>query len=629
MRNFEYLYLVFLFLVTSCFPLNQKELIQKNNTNTYKAYNKTNSPNNNDAGVSNNKVSSSNNNKGLVEITQVVDPQMGIFKKKISISKNYQGYIYLAGLNITSLRSKVVQVKFHFGRERSTITLPAVIGRISEDLPIPNNIDVIQVDATNFPFHKLRLLYDLFDYNDYDEDSSSSLSPTNDPYNTNLYCRGLFLQDDPTFKSSDVNTACDSTGEICNYAYAKIGDSTLYNIQIDSNGNSILASQTPKIEQRDLLNLKYINDSGTENMLKCLPDSILSTDLNSVLGTNFSSPLIYGSSGIFNSITGDYMWIGPYKLYATTDWQISGGAIYSNINASNVTASGIFSFTLPGSPISNLGYKSFLFPRETKINYSRSGLEYFGSNQPFGTKTLQTISSAGESKWMDGCNMRVKSFDQYSHESISSCNVTATIEVIAKTNNKEEVLASTKDVKIQLIKSGLDATSGKLFSAMRNCTDNGNCGPGECCFSNRCWSQDLVGQCTNSTSTKGNLGTGEKCTSDFDCSSLCCNSTTGTCKIHISNETDNLCSKVAGQSCVSEEFCKLEYITQCFIIKKNDTNGSLSCELRCYSVPTFGNCVNGICHVPRTPIRPSFDLNAPDRCEDAIDEDDIPIDITL
>jgi len=50
-----------------------------------------------------------------------------------------------------------------------------------------------------------------------------------------------------------------------------------------------------------------------------------------------------------------------------------------------------------------------------------------------------------------------------------------------------------------------------------------------------------------------------------------------------------------------------------------DLQGKKTCALRCYNVPTFGECKDGTCFPPETPEIPSFDPSDPAACDEAID----------
>jgi hypothetical protein len=563
-------------------------------------------PDDNDLGNNDTQVSAK------VEITQIVDPNTGTFRKKVSIPKDFEGYLYLSGLNISSLKDKIISVRFYFGRERSSVTIPAVVGRVPGGLQPLSSLDVIILDIDNKPFRDLRLLYDLFDYNDYDE-TGTVKDPTQDPTNAGLYCRGLLLEDDPTFEGSISNTACDAAGETCYYAYAKVSDSGLYKFEADPDGNMVEVTDRPLYEQYDKDAKGYASETDATNLRKCLPDNNDVSNFNGVLGSSLIS-LTFGSALTLDSTA--HVYKGPFRLFAEADWQISGGAIFNGTPANpNGLFQTAYSIAQPES-----GYKSYLFPRAGKINYSQAGVQYFGSDSPFGVRTLQVLPGAGDTKWMDGCNLRAKNYDQFTGETISSCNVTATVEVITTVDGKEQVLASSKEVKLQLLKSGLGVTTGQAFSALKTCSDNRSCGSGECCFNSRCWSRDVVGQCSDDFTGVGNLGTGESCGTDFDCASLCCNSTTKVCSDHINTDLEKvLCSKVPGQSCVSREYCRQENVRECYIIKTTDSNGNPSCEKKCFSVPKFGDCINGTCQPPTSASDPAFDPTDPNRCDGALD----------
>ena len=56
---------------------------------------------------------------------------------------------------------------------------------------------------------------------------------------------------------------------------------------------------------------------------------------------------------------------------------------------------------------------------------------------------------------------------------------------------------------------------------------------------------------------------------------------------------------------------------KCLKVKTGvNANGETTCALRCYYVPTYGSCVEGVCVAPDTPDIPSFDPNNP-QCGDA------------
>lgn len=564
-----------------------------------------------------------------VELRHLVDPFDGTYKTKVTIPKNFEGILYISGLNVTSLSDRLVTVRFRFGRELEKIDIPAVIGRAPGITP-QTDIEVLQLDFSNRPFENLRLLYDLYDYNDYRNsttgvedffDSNGQLTlPTQDPRNSSLYCRGLKLEHDPTFISSATNTLCDSANEKCLYAYAKILDSGLID---PNNGNNAIIPTLPQI---DFSKLGYVKDTEANNLLKCLPDSNILSNLSSVLNANG-----IGANGALVSINDvitmpsgkTYVYQGPFRTVGESTWNISSNALFSEVNLTN-GPSGLFQKTYTAGMATH-GYQSFLFPRAGKLDL-RSGVEYFGSTSPMGPRNLTKLITSGKSEYMNGCNIRVSTYDNVSSEGISSCNITASIELITTDTltGKEVSLLKVPEtgIKLQVIRSSLTNYKGEevLYTSLKYCKNNNGCGSNECCFNERCWGKELVSQCLEDSPNVGQGAVGEVCSTDLDCSSLCCNSTTGKCAVHQTIGTDPvLCGKSSGQSCLTREFCKIENIPTCYIVKTGiGPTGQQECAKRCYNTPTFGTCRGGICIPPSLPSDPAFDPTSPN-CAGAID----------
>lgn len=119
----------------------------------------------------------------------------------------------------------------------------------------------------------------------------------------------------------------------------------------------------------------------------------------------------------------------------------------------------------------------------------------------------------------------------------------------------------------------------------------------------------------------GNSETGDSCQSDYQCQSLCCNDSTGTCNRHEPQSAEPiLCNKALGQSCITSEFCKSEYIVDCKIIKiyPARSDGSQNCALRCLAILKNSPCVNKRCQPPYKSPVPSFNPANPD-CSNAVD----------
>lgn len=548
---------------------------------------------------------------GKVEIRHIVNPLTGTYESKVSIPKNFTGTLYLSGLNIASLSNRLIYARFKFGRELESVTIPATIARGSGLTP-QTDMEVVVLRMKNRPFENLRLLYDLYDYNTY----SATATPTTDPRNAGLFCRGLKLENDPTFQGNLNNTACDAAGERCLYSYAKVVDSGLYH-----NSSGTWLANNPSSAQIDGSASSYATHVSTAaNALnKCLPDGIDVNNVGGVLGTTIAAGTLTWDRSLTLGGT-EYRYRGPYRPISQSLWQVSGGALFSDLT-SGAEPTGLFQKTIvAGDPKG--GYKSFLFPRAAKRPL-RSSIQYWGASDPFAdVRTLLSLSSSGDSEYMDGCNARLVDPNGYAPEPINACNVTGIIELFYKdpTTGVETIVATSRDVKLQLIRaSETDAFGDEvIYTSMNSCNNSYSCGSEQCCFNNRCWSKNYVSQCSEDTPPVGNHSIGDTCKSDYDCSSLCCNQSTNTCQVHINTQEQKvLCSKLPGQLCVAKEWCRQEDVPTVMKIKKV-VNGVLSCELRTYHVPTFGDCRNGICVQPAQPVAPTLDSTNPD-CSDAVD----------
>lgn len=548
---------------------------------------------------------------GKVELRHIIDPESGNYRTKVTIPKNFNGYLFLSGLNVTSLSDRLIKVRFKFGREMEPITLPAVVTR-GEGITPATDIEVLAVNMKSRPFENIRLIYDLFDYNNYWDSTAGAEvgEPVQDPLDGGLYCRGLKLEHDPTFQITASNPECDGATETCLYAYAKILDGGLVNDATNIRIN-------PSEPQIDVLGTGYSLNSQAEKLKRPLPDNNDPANLAAVLGTTVTS-VSYGIPLFSNT----YRYEGPYRVLAQNTWHIKNSAVFSPVSGAN-KPKGIFQTSFTPGVIAQ-GYRSFLFPRATKMSL-QAGVEHFSSTDPFDARSLVSggLVSAGETDWMDGSNRRISTFDPYSNETIASCNVTATIEILATDNSGQEVVLNTStQVKLQLTRSSTKNYDGQevLYSSLNSCTNSSACGGNECCFNSRCWSKEIVSQCLEDVDVIGNLATGEQCSSDYECSSFCCNQSTNTCAVHVNSEDQQvLCGKSPGQSCVAKEWCRKENIPKCYVVKTGMTpEGQQLCALRCYNVPTFGNCINRVCVAPIPEPPPAFDPLNPD-CSNAMD----------
>lgn len=534
-----------------------------------------------------------------VELSHLVDPFDGTYKKKLTLPKNYKGNLYLAGLNVSSLTNKIVSVRFNFGVEKQSVTLKATVARAPGIIP-KTDIQVLVIDMNTSPFKNMRLTYDLFDYNDYTDPSTEVVS---DPRDGGLYCRGLRLEDDPTFIPLAQTSVCSSATDKCLYAYAKLVDTTLYD-------DRIINSITQRVSSIPIRSQVWTESSGVRSPLvssllgsACLPDDDDALGVNQLfdqafLGLSYDLPLL------------GYYYRGPFRSLNDTDWQISGDAVYN-------TSTGLFQ-TRSASTSLITGYHSLFFPRSGKLSLGQ-GVSYLGSADRFGPRSKMTSDSTGTTQYVDGCNIRTLNIDPATNESISSCNVNASIEVFYMLEGKEVIITTDKSIKLQLIRSSINFQGKEvLTTAFKRCESSSTCGSDECCFNSRCWSKELVTQCVDQTPVIGNQEIGANCTSDFECSSLCCNQSTGSCSPHDPNgSTPIFCGKTGGQQCVSKEFCKQEAVVTCKIVKAGfNADGTAKCDLRCPAVMTYGDCKSGACVPPIQPAVPPYD---PTDCSKAVD----------
>lgn len=536
-----------------------------------------------------------------IELSHLVDPFDGTYKKKLTLPKNFKGNLYLAGLNVSALTNKIVYVRFNFGIDKQSVTLNATVARAPGIVP-KTDIQVLVIDMNQKPFQRMRLPYDLYDYNDYSDASKATVT---DPRDGGLYCRGLKLEDDPTFIPMSNTSTCSGATDKCLYAYAKVVDSTLYSDQVVNSTTARLSAlpSRPSVwtESGGVRSPSYSTYGGTV----CLPDDPAISTLNYTFGT--AHAII---SYDLQVLTG-YYYRGPYRSIDDDNWQITTGALY---NATN----GLFE---QASPLPGVitGYHSMLFPRSGKLSLGQ-GIYYLGSTDRTGARSPMISNSTGTTSYVDGCNLRVLNYDSASNEGIGSCNVDSSIEVFYMKDGKEVNITTDKSIKLQLIRPSITNYEGKevLTTNFKRCENSSTCGSDECCFNSRCWSKDLVTQCVDNTPVVGNQEIGANCSSDFECSSLCCNQATGSCAPHNANGTTPIfCSKTAGQQCVSKEFCAQEPVVTCKIVKSGyKPDGTVACTLRCPAVMTYGDCKGGVCIPPVQPAVPEFD---PNDCSKAVD----------
>jgi hypothetical protein len=586
--------------VSSCLPtqnVSSKRTAIANSTNSNTG---TGQNSNGTGAVANtNSTNTTSISSQKIELSHLVDPFTGTYKKKITIPKNYKGYLYIAGLNLSALSSKIIKVRLNFGVDRQTIALGATLARAPGITP-KTDIQVLVLDLNTRPFQDMRLPYDLYDYNDYNNDST--LEPVTDPSDGGLYCRGTRLEDDPTYIVSSSSSSCASTADKCLYSYAKIADAAFYN-------SSDLTTTPTKPQIWDYATT--FDFSLIPGM--CFPDAISTY-------TDYISALVPTSSST-------YIYKGPYRPINQSSWNISSAAIFGSATTGDVisgfktTYTGLFEPSVFASATDKTTwYKSLLFPRAGRLDLA-ANVNYFGSSSKFGERGKLTSDPTGTSQYVDGCNIRALNYNSATNEGIGSCNVLGNLEIYYMNGTSEVNITTTNSLKIQLTRASITNSEGKqvLSSSFKTCDSSNACGAEECCYNSRCWSKDLVSQCVDTLSSTGNREIGTACSSDYQCASLCCNTSTGSCAPHNTNGTNPiLCAKSAGQSCVSTEFCAQEYVPVCKLYKNGyNLDGTVKCDIRCPTVATYGTCFGGACVAPKGSTDTSgFDLV---KCTGAID----------
>ncbi len=551
----------------------------------------------------------------------------GSYVRKLTIPKNFQGRLYVAGINIGTLADRHVKVRFKFGVNREVVTIPATVSQAPGITP-NTGINVLVMDLRAEPFRNVRLPYDLFDYNDY---SSTTTGPTQSNRDTGLYCRGLRVEDDSTFTGVGFCDGLESNPsqpqEQCLYAYAKVLDQGLVQVS-----NSIEVPLAPSLAQvKTTTGNHYFEDWMYQTLKKPILDTLPTSSTNvlgnyvwseavSTIGASDSVALNFTGSAAWDPVTingTQYYFRGPYRLVNTTDWQFK----FTEIDGANRLFKQNSYVTIPQTS-EKIYYNSYLFPLATKLDL-QANVTHLSSDIFDATRTENVLSTAGKTKWMDGVNARAISRNS-DQEHIGSCNVSASIEIIAKdTNSTDYVVAKANDVKLQLVRPShhrTDAGNEVLFTNFKTCTSNSTCGGSECCFNNRCWDQTLVSQCFDSSSTQGNRIVGESCNTDLECTSLCCNRTSGLCAPHNTIlSAPVLCSKPIGDSCISKEWCAKSPVVTCLVVRTGtDPLGNTTCRQHCYTTQEYGECKNGVCVPPQQSAIPTFDPDADDACDDAV-----------
>lgn len=582
-----------------------------------------------------------------VEIRHLIEPNLsndpnyssgtgyaggGSYVRKLTLPKNFAGKLYLAGINISTLANRHVKVRFKFGVNSEPITITGVVATAPGITP-QTNIHVLVLDLRSEPFRTVRLPYDLYDYNDYSVPGST---PTQNNRDSGLFCRGLQVTDDPTFTGVGQ---CDGlqAGEECLYSYAKVVDQGLIKKVVTTTTSGTTTTLVPVTlslpQVRSVSGTSYYQDYMAKSLIKPLADNTLGPFKFSepAPSTTISDSILLDFKKTLSPITLDfaaktinsevYYYRGPYRLVDSVNWhfQISDPVGPNKLFRNSRP----YVSPTPADPLaptpekSAVFFGSYMFPLATKISLS-AGVPHLSSEIWSDPRVENTLPIAGQTAWMDGSNARVQSKNN-DLEHIGSCNVSATIEIIAKDDNLNEyIVALSNEVKLQLVRPTVyytDTGTDVLYTNFKTCSSNSSCGGNECCFNNRCWDQSLVSQCFDSSNTQGNLPVGDSCLTDLDCTSLCCNRSSGLCSPHNTLLSPAVsCSKPIGDFCIAKEWCSKSPVVKCLVVK----TGTDTCRQQCYTTEEYGDCKAGTCTAPVQPPITTFDPNAPDACANAV-----------
>jgi hypothetical protein len=647
--------LVMIFVITGCMPSD----IPKSQISSQTPGNLGSSTSGSGAGSGTDDDTTTVTVLPKVEIRHLIEPNLstdltystgtgyaggGSYVRKLTLPKNFAGRLYVAGINIGTLSSRITKVRFKFGMTKEAVTIPATVS-VAPGITPSTDINVLVMDLRSEPFRAIRLPYDLYDYNEYSTNADGTLAsgvePTQDNRDSGLYCRGLKVEDDPTFQGVG---ACDGLQSVngqpdeeCLYSYAKVLDQGLV-----KQSGSVKVPISPSFAQiKSITGSNYFQDFMSQKLLKPLPDTMPLASTNVAGSFKFSDvaatsatdsvAITFNNWSAKNFLGSDYYYRGPYRLVNSGDWQFQFAELdgpkrlfrKSSWVAYDPTTAGPLTDDDQIAPTQyRLYYNSYLFPLATKLSIGAS-LPYLGSNQVDGVRTEQSLAVAGKTLWMDGSNARSNSRNT-DLEHVGSCNVSATLEIIAKDdNNVDYVVAIANDVKLQLVRPTqykTDTGNEVLYSNFKTCSVNATCGGSECCFNNRCWDNTLVSQCLDTSSNQGNKIIGATCSNDLECSSLCCNKTSGQCAPHNTISTPAvLCSKPIGDTCIAKEWCQKTAILKSLIIKTTDASGNATCRQITYTSMEYGNCTSaGICVAATQPTITTVDTSLPGACDNAV-----------
>ncbi len=480
------------------------------------------------------------------------------FSEKLSITKDFQGVIYLDLTDIKLYKEKLLFMRVHFGRNSEhPVELP--LSYISKTIGGVKK-DVLALSIPSKNFFTIPLDYQLYDY------SLDAIAGDN-AFHKDVYCRGLRVEHDPTSNLS----SCSKNGELCLYTYAKIADQGLFHEATTSFIDPSELTVSHDGARQYEFNLDPIN------LRRCLSDESKVFVKNKEIS-------------IGELITLDdesYRFKGAYKPIDPSNWGIQSDAAWGRF--------GIFQQEYSGGKNLELGFKSNLFPKVGKI-VNKTNRYYLGSKRPLEKKVITNFTDDnGSSDWVDGCNLRVLSKDSLG-KNFGSCNVSSDIQIYYKEDSQEvlvysnSVLKKPGKIKLQILNNIPTNIDVKDFNS---CITDAGCSNSSCCHDGRCWDKVKYESQFCKPPNSGKT-TGQTCDADAECLSACClgseTGAQGTCA-----DKTLSCKRQVGEGCIHGDACDIQVDDDSYYVKKLLESGTNGCQVEVCNIKVKLECIRSIC----------------------------------
>jgi len=506
------------------------------------------------------EVEKSDNTRALIGF---YNEDLGTFQEKLSISKDFQGVLYIDLKDINLFKEKLLLARFSFGRNsENPIELP--LSYVTKSIAgVEKGVLALSIPSKNF--FSIPLDYQLYDY------SLDAIAGDN-AFHEDVYCRGLKIEDDPTSNQ----TSCSKLDDRCLYTYARVDDQGLFH---ESSSTFIQPTELTVSQDESRA---YEFNLDPINLRRCLSDqkSVYVKNKNIDIG----ELITLDDEG--------YRFKGAFKPIDPSNWGIQGDASWGRF--------GIFQAEYSLGKNLELGYKSNLFPRAGKI-INKSKRYYLGSKNPLDQKVITNVtgdasgSSAGLTDWVDGCNLRVLSRDSLG-KNIGSCNVTSNIQIFYRDGSTEvmiysnETLEKAGQVKLQIVNNISTKIDVQDFNV---CVTDSGCSSTSCCNEGRCWDRTKYKDMFCKPSNSGKQ-TGQVCNNDTECLSACCiGSLTG--NGGVCADSTSSCKRQVGESCIHSDACDVQTGDESYYVKRLLFDGFNGCKVYNCNIKVKLECISSRC----------------------------------